>query len=70
MKKGVVNVSVNGKSVSQTYTTQYYGTTDGYYFKAGDYLQYSNSNQVFSEVKFYSLVLGSSAPTAVTDKSR
>jgi hypothetical protein len=64
MKKGFVNVTVNGKSVSQTYTTQYYGTTDGYYFKAGNYLQYSNANQVWSQVKFYSLVLGSSAPTS------
>jgi hypothetical protein len=68
MKKGVVNVSVNGKSVSTTYTTQYYGTTDGYYFKAGNYLQYSNSTQVWSEVKFYSLVLGSSAPTSTIDR--
>jgi hypothetical protein len=68
MKKGVVSVTVNGKTVSQTYTTQYYGTTDGYYFKAGNYLQYHSTNaSAVSEAKFYSLRLSSSAPTAIRE---
>ncbi len=67
MKKGVLTVTVNGKSGTQTYTTQYYGTTDGYYFKAGNYLQYSSSSaSAVSEVKFYSLELSSTAPKPPT----
>jgi hypothetical protein len=67
MKGGVLSVTVNGKTGIQTYTTQYYGTTDGYYFKAGNYLQYSSSSATVSEVHFYTLtVLGASIPTNIT----
>jgi hypothetical protein len=68
MKGGVLSVTVNGKTGIQTYTTQYYGTTDGYYFKAGNYLQYRNtSSTTISEVHFYTLtVLGAVLPTSAT----
>jgi hypothetical protein len=67
MKSGVVTVTVNGKSGSQTYTTQYYGTTDGYYFKAGNYLQYHSTDaSAVSEVKFYSLDVLGAVPTSIS----
>lgn len=66
MKGGTLTVTVNGKAGSETYTTQYYGTTDGYYFKAGNYLQTSSSSTTVSEVHFYSLtVLGATNPTNI-----
>lgn len=42
MKNGTINCTVNGISASQTYTNAFFGTTDAYYFKAGNYLQYNN----------------------------
>lgn len=42
MKKGLVTVTVNGNSASQTYTPDFFGTTDTYYFKAGNYFSYNN----------------------------
>lgn len=42
MKEGTVSVTVNDKTASQTYTSQFYGTTDKYYFKAGNYIQWNN----------------------------
>jgi hypothetical protein len=66
MKSGTVTVTVNGKAGSETYTTQYYGTTDGYYFKAGNYLQTSSSSSTTSEIHFYTLeVAGAIPPTSI-----
>lgn len=42
MKNGTVTVTVNGNSASQTYTPIFFGTTDTYYFKAGNYFSYNN----------------------------
>jgi Alginate lyase len=70
MKGGTLTVTVNGKAGSETYTTQYYGTTDGYYFKAGNYLQTSSSSTTTSEVHFYSLeIAGAVVPTSVSSAS-
>ena len=58
MRNGKVTVTINGRSASQTYTTRYYGTTDRYYFKAGNYLNYTSRNgNDYSRVKFNKLDL-------------
>ncbi len=66
MKNGLITAKINtpapGKTVSQTYTTQYYGTTDLYYFKAGNYMQYSSSGTPeYGKVKFYQVSIDSPA---------
>jgi len=59
MKNGTITVIVNGISSSHKYTTEYYGTNDRYYFKAGNYIQCSGSDlNIFGIVKFYQLSLG------------
>jgi hypothetical protein len=56
MKNGLVTVTVNNTSTTWTYTSAYYGTTDSYYFKAGNYLQYDNDTiVVYGQTRFYSL---------------
>ena len=56
MKQGIVEVTINGKSASQTYTPEFYGDTDHYYFKAGNYLQYKGADPVlWSTVHLYKL---------------
>jgi len=61
MQNGEITVTVNNVSASQTYTSEYYGTTDTYYFKAGNYFGYNGTNPVvFGQVQFYSLLLDSS----------
>lgn len=58
MKAGTINVIINGYSISKTYTSNYFGTTDKYYFKAGNYLQYSsNDPSIYGLVQFYKLSL-------------
>ncbi len=62
MKQGLVTVTVNGNSATQTYTTQYYGTSDYYYFKAGNYIQWNDEivsapPVVYGINKFYKLLL-------------
>jgi len=58
MKSGTITVTVNGKSCSHTYTTEYFGEKDKYYFKAGNYLQCSGPDpNVCGLVKFYKLSL-------------
>jgi len=62
MKNGTINCTVNGVSASQTYTTSYFGTTDEYYFKAGNYLQYNNQTVpdptvIYGQNQFYKLSL-------------
>jgi hypothetical protein len=42
MKNGTVTVTVNGNSASQTYTPEFFGIDDAYYFKAGNYFSYNN----------------------------
>ena len=60
MKKGKITVTVNGKSGSESYTTYYYGTSDSYYFKAGDYFQYSSSDStIYGLTQFYKISLTS-----------
>lgn len=58
MQSGVVTVTVNGQSTSHTYTPAVYGSTDKYYFKAGNYLQYNDEPPVTGIVKMYSLKVG------------
>ena len=62
MKNGTINCTVNGVTASQTYTTTYFGTTDAYYFKAGNYLQYNNQTVpdptiIYGQNQFYRLSL-------------
>ena len=58
MKNGTIELTVNGASARQTYTTQFYGTTDSYYFKAGNYLQYSSTDaSIYGQNQFYKLSL-------------
>lgn len=58
MTKGTITVTINNESTSQTYTTQFYGTNDQYYFKAGNYLQYNGKDKVFNgRVKVYLISL-------------
>lgn len=65
MKSGTITVTANGGSASQTYTSTYFGTTDKYYFKAGDYLQYASSDStIYGQSQFYALVLGAATSTA------
>jgi hypothetical protein len=62
MKEGTINVTVNGNSGSQTYTHEFYGTTDEYYFKAGNYIQWNDDivsapPVIYGITKFYHLSL-------------
>jgi hypothetical protein len=62
MKSGVVIVTVNGTSTSQTYTADIWGTSDQYYFKAGNYFQYNNQvvpdpTQIWGINQFYKISL-------------
>ena len=67
MKSGKITCTVNGASASQTYTTTYYGTSDRYYFKAGNYLQYNSTNaSIYGQTQFYKLSL--TATTSVNEE--
>ena len=58
MKAGKITVNINNHITSYTYLSAYYGTTDKYYFKAGNYLQYaSTDSSIYGLVKFYKLSL-------------
>jgi len=62
MKNGTINCTVNGVSASQTYTIAFFGTTDAYYFKAGNYLQYNpqtvpDPTVIYGQNQFYKLSL-------------
>ena len=62
MKNGTINCTVNGVSASQTYSTTFFGTTDAYYFKAGNYLQYNpqtvpDPTVIYGQNQFYKLSL-------------
>ena len=62
MKNGTITCTVNGVSASQTYTPAFFGTTDAYYFKAGNYLQYNpqtvpDPTVIYGQNQFYKLSL-------------
>lgn len=62
MKNGAINCTVNGVSASQTYSTTYFGSTDAYYFKAGNYFQYNpqtvpDPTVIYGQNQFYKLSL-------------
>jgi len=58
MKEGKITVTVNKNTASQIYTSEFYGTGDKYYFKAGNYLQYENSEKPLNGiVKIYYISL-------------
>ena len=72
MKSGRITVTVNGNSASQTYTSEYFGTTDAYYFKAGNYFQYSNQtvlDPTYGQTKFYKIILDKTLSTNKNDLS-
>lgn len=73
MKSGKTTVTVNGNSASQTYTSDYFGTTDRYYFKAGNYLQYNNQTVtdpiIYGQTQFYKLSLDKTLGTRDFDLS-
>jgi len=62
MKNGTINCTVNGVTASQTCTAAYFGSTDAYYFKAGNYFQYNNQTVpdptlIYGKTQFYKLAL-------------
>ena len=58
MKAGKITVNINDHITSYTYLSTYYGTTDRYYFKAGNYLQYHSTDpSIYGLVQFYELSL-------------
>ncbi len=58
MSNGIIRVSVNGAIATHTYSNEYFGTVDRYYFKAGNYLQCSGSDpDIYGLIKFYKLEL-------------
>jgi hypothetical protein len=62
MKNGTITCTVNDVSAAQTYTSAFFGTTDQYYFKAGNYLQYNNLTVpdptiIYGQNQFYKLSL-------------
>lgn len=64
MKNGTIVVTINGASATQTYTTEFYGTTVSYYFKAGNYLQNSSTDaNIYGLNQFYKLSLVKQTPT-------
>lgn len=70
MKEGLVNVTINGNSASQKYTSQFYGTSDRYYFKSGNYIQWNDDivsapPSVTGITKFYRLSLKKSILTSI-----
>lgn len=70
MKSGKITVTVNGTSASQTYTSAFFGITDDYYFKAGNYFQYNNQivpdpTVIYGQTQFYKLSL--SRTLGITD---
>ena len=74
MKSGKITVTVNGNSDSQTYTSAYFGTTDRYYFKAGNYFQYNNQivpdpTLIYGQTQFYKLTLDKTLATKSFDLS-
>lgn len=71
MKNGTIICTVNGVSASQTYTTTFFGTTDAYYFKAGNYLQYNpltvpDPTVIYGQNQFYKLSLIKQEQTELT----
>lgn len=75
MKEGTVTVTVNEATASQTYTSVYYGTTDRYYFKAGNYIQFnedltSEPQIVYGINKFYKLSLSKQVTASNVKKSQ
>ncbi len=67
MKNGTIVVTINGVSATQTYTPEFYGSTDSYYFKAGNYLQYSSTDaNIYGLNQFYKLSLIKQVPTELT----
>lgn len=74
MKSGKITVTVNGTSASQTYTSAFFGTTDAYYFKAGNYFQYNNQTVsdptvIYGQTQFYKLSLDKTLGTKNLDLS-
>lgn len=58
MLNGTINCTVNGVSASQTYSPLYYGTSDAYYFKAGNYLNCAvNDVNIIGQTQFYKISL-------------
>jgi len=77
MKSGTINCTVNGVSAPQTYTTAFFGTTDAYYFKAGDYLQYNNQTVpdptiIYGQNQFYklSLIKSTTEVSSISDSNQ
>ena len=71
MKNGTIICTVNGVSASQTYTTTFFGTTDAYYFKAGNYLQYNpltvpDPTVIYAQNQFYKITLIKQEQTELT----
>jgi hypothetical protein len=57
MQNGIITVTIGSRSASQTLTAEFYGTSDSYYFKAGNYFQYNGRPAVIGVNKIYSITL-------------
>ena len=57
MQNGKVTVTIGKETATQSYTPEFYGTSDSYYFKAGNYLQYNGKPVVTGVNKIYELQL-------------
>jgi len=57
MQSGTITVRIGDKTAAQTYTTEFFGNKDRYYFKVGNYLQYSGQPERFGLNKLYALTL-------------
>jgi len=44
MREGMISVTIKDKTVSQQYSQDFYGSSDHYYFKAGNYFQYKGTS--------------------------
>jgi Alginate lyase len=66
MLNGKIDVTIGNTTASQTYTSDIYGTSDAYYFKAGNYLQFDSTDPAKKGTVFmYSLKLDPSVITVV-----
>lgn len=70
MHNGTIEVTVNNKKASQTYTAEHYGTDDTYYFKAGNYIQYKDaSSTIYSLTQFFNVELAEPYTMSALDEN-
>lgn len=58
MQAGRIEVELNGQRATHTYTPEARGSSDRYYFKAGNYFQYNDRPPVTGQTRMYALSVG------------